>query len=456
MEIVLAPESASRVRAVLGDAVDLSPPAVPRALARLADEAPDVYSRVLDELSGSDIRLDSERTLHRRHRRAVLRRILFGWGEYDSDAGDRVLAKRRIAAAVPIALAVVMVGVAGIARFVHHAHRGAPAAAVHARVGSVRRAVAKTAPIRQGLAQPTPVWSSLLSGRAAMTATSPGTGLWPAVLRPAPVRPSLPLPPVSALPIPSLPIPSLPGRQAGDGPPPPIVFIRTPPATGTPAQAATGPILAPIVYARTAVNDTAPLAGSRTAPTRGVVGDPGAAATLGGSADPVAAASGAARKLGDRVAGQLLTGVIAAAGVPPIPVVVEGSDGTTWLGHAVAAADGRVHISFATPFGGVVLDPDHSVEGLPGRSVIRRRGAAAAAIGAVAQAAADYTQAVARASQLTVLEGGTQIAPGGAAPGWTYAASRLADALSPQAAGTIETLEVPAGTRCLILITGTP
>jgi hypothetical protein len=136
--------------------------------------------------------------------------------------------------------------------------------------------------------------------------------------------------------------------------------------------------------------------------------------------------------------------------------VVEGSDGTTWLGHAVAAADGRIHISFTTPSGGVALDADHSVEGLPGRSVIRRRAAAAAAIGAVAQAAADYTQAVARASQLTVLEGGTQIAVGGAAPGWTYAASRLADALSPQAAGTIETLELPAGTRCLILITGTP
>jgi len=80
MEIALAPESASRIRAVLGDAVDLSPPAVPRALARLADEAPDVYSRVLEELSGSDIRLDSERALHRRHRRTALRRIFFGWG----------------------------------------------------------------------------------------------------------------------------------------------------------------------------------------------------------------------------------------------------------------------------------------------------------------------------------------------------------------------------------------
>jgi len=448
MEIVLAPESASRIRAVLGDAVDLSPPAVPRALARLANEAPDVYSRVLDELSGSDIRLDSERAIHRRHRRTALRRILFGWGEYDSDVGDRVLAKRRIAAAVPIGLAVVMVGAAGIAGWVHHSRRGATAPAVHARAGSGRLAVAKAAPIRRAAAQPTPVWSGLLSGRAAMAATSSRTGLFRADLRPEAVHPLLPLPPV-----PALSIPSLPGRQAGDGPPPPLVFIRTPSSTGAPAA---GPPLAPIVYARGAVNETATLAGSRSALTRGAAGESGAGATTGGPSDPVAAASGTMRKLGDRLAGQLLTGIVAAAGVPPVPVVVEGNDGTTWLGHAVAATDGRVHISFTVPSGGVALDPDHSVEGLPARSVVRRRAAAAAAIGAVAQAAADYTQAVARASQLTVLEGGTQIALGGAAPGWTYAASRLADALSPQAAGTIETLEVPVGTRCLILITGTP
>jgi len=451
MEIVLAPGSASRIRAVLGDAVDLSPPAVPRALAHLADEAPDVYSQVLDELSGSDIRLDSERALHRRHRRTVLRRLLFGWGEYESDAGDRVLAKRRIAAAVPIGLAVVMVGAAGIAGLVHQAHRGAPAAAVHVRRGLGGPAVAKAAPNRRAVAQPAPVWSRPLSGRAAMAATSPGAGLWPADPRPAAVRSSLPLPPV-----PALPIPSLPGRQVGDGLPPSIVFLRTLASSGAPAQAAAGPPLAPIVFARGAAEETAALVGSRTALTRGATGESNAGTTTGGSADSVAVAVGAAHKLGDRVAAQLLTGVIAAAGVPPVPVVAEGSDGATWLGHAVAAADGRVHISFTTPLGGVALDAKQSVEGLPGRSVIRRRAAAAAAIGAVAQAAADYTQAVARASQLTVVEGGTQIALGGAAPGWTYAASRLADALSPQAAGTIETFEVPAGTRCLILITGTP
>jgi hypothetical protein len=115
-----------------------------------------------------------------------------------------------------------------------------------------------------------------------------------------------------------------------------------------------------------------------------------------------------------------------------------------------------VHISFTAPVSGVALDPEQLAAGLPGRLVVRRRAAAAAAITALAQAAADYTQAVARAGQISVTEGTAQVSLGGAAPGWTYAASRLADALGPQAAGTIETLEVAAGTRCLILLTGAP
>jgi hypothetical protein len=162
-------------------------------------------------------------------------------------------------------------------------------------------------------------------------------------------------------------------------------------------------------------------------------------------------------------------------------VVAEGTDGSIWLGYAAAKPDGRVHIVFhsaerdsgglrgnpsvaagapafaAVPATGSALEPNQLSAGLPARLVLRRRAAAAAAIGAVAQAASDYMQALARAGQVTVADGGVQVSVGGPAPAWTYAASRLAETLNSQASGmTIETLELPAGTRCVILITGGP
>jgi hypothetical protein len=431
MEIILAPESASRIRAVLGDTVDLSPRAVPEALARLAEEAPDVYSQVLNDLSGSQIRLDSERTLHRRHRRAVLRRALFGWGEYESDAGDRLLAKRRIAAAVPIGLAVVMAAASGLAGLLHHGHRASPRAAIHAPRASRAPAPPTASRIRHGFAGVAPAWSRVLSGRAAMAAA------------PAAARSLQSLPPV-----PGLPWPPPPDRLAAGGPPPSIVFSRVASTGAAPAQPNGAPPLSPIVYARDA---GANLAGPRTRPPQDTADAPGTGAT-----DTTGATPGASRKPGDRIAARLLTGIIVASGVPSVPVVADGGDGTPWLGRAAAEADGRVHISFTSPAAGVALDPEQLAAGLPGKLVVRRRAAAAVAIGALAQAAADYTQAVARAGQIGVAEGAAQVTIGGAAPGWTYAASRLADVLSPQGGGTVETLEVPAGTRCLILITGAP
>jgi len=187
------------------------------------------------------------------------------------------------------------------------------------------------------------------------------------------------------------------------------------------------------------------------------------------------------RRLGDRIAARLVTGVVVAAGMPLVPVIAEGADGSTWLGHAVAEPDGRVHIAFqavdrgisgssggappaagasvvaAASASGVALEIDQLSVGLPGRLMVRRRAAAAAAIGAIVNAAADYMQALARAGQVTIADGATLVSVGGPAPGWTYAASHLAEFLNPQAPGTtIETLEIAAGTRCIILITGTP
>lgn len=434
MEIALSAQSASRVRAVLGDAIDLSPAAVPEVLARLAAEAPDVYSEVLSQLSGSDIRLDSERALHRRHRRLALRRALFGWGEFESDAGDRLLEKRRVAAAVPIALAVVMLALAGLSALLHRSHPTAVPAAVR-----VLRAPAVT-----------------LSAAAA--------GIHQVALRGTPTRTISAAPPeisrggslMQLPPLPALPVPTSPGIAAV-APPTSIVYTRLPVSIGMPASADGAP-RSPIVYARETGADT---------------GDEPAqhASTSGGSGGMQ---SGTSRRIGDRIAARLVTGVVVAAGVSPVPVVAEGADGSRWLGHAQAEPDGRVQISFeaadhggaasfvssATVGGamnGVALEPDQLSAGLPGRVVVRRRAAALAAISATVQAVSDYMQALAHAGQVTVAGGTTQVSIGGPAPAWTYAASRLADVLSPQASGTmIDTLEVPAGTRCLILIIGMP
>ncbi len=80
MRISLSEETRSRIREVLGNDVDLAPDVVPSVLARLAVEAPAVYSQVLEEISGSQIRLDSEGEIRRRQRRGVLRRIPFRSG----------------------------------------------------------------------------------------------------------------------------------------------------------------------------------------------------------------------------------------------------------------------------------------------------------------------------------------------------------------------------------------
>src|SRR5713226_5366133 len=107
MRISLTPETAQRIRDALGSDVDLAPEGTPTVLARLAVEAPTIYSEVLSQISGSQIRLDSENELQKRQRRGMLRRLFFSWGEYETSVGDRLLAKRHIAAAVPLSLAAV-------------------------------------------------------------------------------------------------------------------------------------------------------------------------------------------------------------------------------------------------------------------------------------------------------------------------------------------------------------
>ena len=439
MEITLGSESAARIRAVLGDDIDLSPAAVPRALARLAEESPALYSEILDTLSGSDVRLDSERTLHRRHRRNALRRVLFGWGEYESEAGDRLVAKRRVAAAVPLALAVVMLATAGISSLLHRPTRLPAGSAPF--------------PVTQ------PAGLSLRTGRSTIGPRSAREGPWWPPASGHTVLAAAAKFPVAARATPQLPlVPPLalqgPGGFAFAGAPlPPSIVFNRAPADAEPGGSAVR--RSPVVYARDATGDTAPSPEPRSAP-----------------AAPRALLGPRTLKVGDRIAARLVTAVIVAADVPPVPVVAQGGDGSTWLGYAGLQSDRRVHISFRAVdhagassevglplagINGVALDPESMSPGLPGRAVIRPGATVVASITAVAQAASEYVQAVARAAQFTVSDGGTQITVGGPAPGWTYAASHFADMLNSQTARiAIETFEVGPGAPCLILITGAP
>lgn len=461
MEITLGSKSAARIRAVLGDDVDLSPAAVPRVLARLADESPALYSEILDQLSGSDVRLDSERMLHRRHRRNALRRTLFGWGEYESDAGDRLLAKRRVAAAVPFVLAAVMLAAGGISSLLHRP-TDAPAARVPVR--ATRPAGPPARSERTKVPPPPARFDHMVAGEFAGRRSAGEGSRWPpspsgravlaAVAEPPAARTTAQLPPVPTLPLPG---------PAGFGLtstalPPPIVFSRPQAsAAGSDQRDAVAP-RSPVVYARDAATDTAQPPEPRSASSAGPHATP----------DPKAV------KIGDRIPARLVTAVIVTADSPPVPVVAQSNDGSTWLGYAALQSDRRIHISFrevdrdgAGPSGvpvsraafssGVALDPEQASPGLPGRLVIRRGATAVAAIAAIAQAASEYVQAIARAGQLSVSDGAAQISLGGPAPGWTYAASHFADMFNPQTARVaIETFEIGSGTPCLILITGAP
>ena len=134
MEITLRPETAARIRQALGDDVDLAPAAVASALARLSVEAPTIYSEVLAEISGTHIRLDSERAFAHKRRSAIWRKLLFSWGEYQSDAGDHLIAKRHVAAAVPLGLAgLLLLALAGSALLGHRPHVVATHAGMPAR-----------------------------------------------------------------------------------------------------------------------------------------------------------------------------------------------------------------------------------------------------------------------------------------------------------------------------------
>lgn len=436
MEITLSPETTRRVRDVLGDDVDLSPGAVPSALARLAVEAPRVYSQILAELSGTEIRLDSERVLVRRRWWSAVRRQLFWWAEHESDVGDRLIAKRHIAAAVPLGLAgIILLLLAGSAMFRHHVSVAAARRPVAAVVPHLAFALPHAVEHTRALAAHPSAFSPLVD----LPTPPSGLPVWGAAA-------SAP----AALAGPGAEPPRDPLVFHLDPEPSPTAATPAPPGGGVGAAAGAG---SPIVYDR-----------DRDEAESGVLPGAGSAATVGRVEGPVGAASAEQRlTIGARVGARLATGVLVASGGPPSPAIAETtSPAATWLGQATLGADGRVQIAFTVArrgdvVRGVALDPDRLVPGLTGRTELRHPQAVAAALTAAALAAAEYVRALAQQG-LALTGSWGQLTLGQPAPPWAYLASSFADGMTPRSGipGPVETSEISAGAPLLILVTEAP
>jgi hypothetical protein len=444
MRVSLTPETTRRIREALGNDVDLAPDVVPSVLARLAVEAPVVYSQVLEELSGSQIRLDSEQELRRRQRRGMFRRLLFSWGEYETGVGDRLLDKRHITAAVPLALAVLTMTLLAFALLVGHRVIPSPAHPI---------AVIQRPP--KGIVRPETRIPSLVAPRPnpimrdetiGATRLAPGGPLGRSSIAGMMPVPALP-PGLAGLPE----SPTIAGRGLGS----PVVVnlpAREAGARGEPGAGAPSPI----VYNRSADADSA----------QQVTVDPAALKTAR-SAPGIRTAGVSASSLvpGMRLQATLLTGVLVIPGGSPVPVIVETADPRgIWVGQAVLGPGERIQVTLvlashdrADGARGIALDPERLLPGLPGRTTVRHSSAATALATAALQAASDYAQATARQGSITVLGGLGPVAIGGQVPEpWTYLAARLAQEF--QARGTagewVTTTEISAGTQLMILVTG--
>ena len=415
-----------------------------------------MYSDVLAELSGSQIRLDSERTLQRRRRRSLLRRALFWWAEYESEAGDRLVAKRHVAAAVPFGLAGLILILLGVSSMV--GHRAAtvsfrpPARQVTSVVGGGTGSAATRVPAsRPSRRMPAPSIADLLI-------PDPGLPSGPVPMLP-PIQPSLPRPSVTV------------GSEAPVGP---VVFSRASAAMssagfpGIQAESASPP--SPVVYDRT---EPATVHGDSDALAASHAAGPSVRPTLSGSVS--APGSGAATAapssppqwtIGQRVQAHFATGLVVVQGGPSVPVIAESADPKgTWLGHASLGPEGLVQVGFTLAVPGVssavrgaALDPGRLVPGLLGRTALRHPQAAGVVAAAALQATADYVQALVRQGQVTLMDGWAQLASGPPAPPWAYVAARLASGFEPRgvADGPVATTEIDAGASLVILLTEVP
>ena len=418
MRISLIPQTAQQIRDALGDGVDLSPENTPAVLARLAVEAPAIYSEVLAQISGSQIRLDSEAELHKRRRRSTLRRLFFSWGEYETDVGDRIFAKRNIAAAAPLsAAALTLVVLAGALVF---GHRPIPSTDPRA-AALVMSPRAATAPALGGVVS---------RERQAIAMTEFPTSL----LRPedpAPFR-------VSTA-----------GFAVGSSANPIVVRPEPAPAQDAGVSARPGTAV-PVIYNRAA----------------GPAADRPAVSDVPSPMEPAGEAVESARLLapGTRLSGRLVTGILVVPNGPPAPAVVEVDNPPgIWLAQAVLSPGGRVQITLtlsgqdrARPVRGLALDPEHQLPGLTGRTSMELPVAGAAVATAALGAAAEYAQAAARQANMGALDRWDPLSGGQTASAWTYVAAGLAQALDTRGVtGTrMPATEIPVGARMIILVMG--
>jgi hypothetical protein len=421
VEITLSPATAQRIQAALGDDADLSPGRIPTVLARLAVEAPAVYSQVLSEISGSQIRLDSERELQRRRRRGLLRRWLFWWGEYESDVGDRLLAKRPVAAAVPLGLAGIILILLVLSATL--GHRTSPSQAHFAAAHGIQGTEAHMLSPDPGAVPERPAPGL---GRPSISAGSGPVSV-------ASVQPAL-LPPSPLVPAPGNPV--VIELSAG----PTVARVGTVTSAG----------ISPIVYDRIAEERGAhPGTEDLSLPTASPERD------LGTTTHPWVP--------GTRVPARLATGVVVVAGGSPMPVIAESADPVaTWLGRATLGPEGLVQVSFALISPGtsgtvraMAFDPARLIPGLLGSTTLRHPRAASAILSAALQATLDYVQALARQGQAPITDGWAQWIGGPPAPPWTFVAARLAQGLEPLGSGAVpvETTEIASGTPLVILVT---
>jgi hypothetical protein len=446
MRVALTAKTAQRIREALGNDVDLAPDVVPGVLARLAVEAPPVYSQVLEELSGSQVRLDSEEELRRRRRRGMFRRLLFSWGEYETGAGDRLLDKRHVAAAVPFALAVLTMALLAIALVLGHRVIPSPAQVTPLMAKPPREIVRPQTRVPSlVMPRPNPVMRDEIIGAARLSPGNLAGRSSVAGIMPVPALPSG----LAGL----MESPALIGRGPGS----PVVVnlqAREAGARGEPGSGAPSPI----VYNRSADADSVQRA----------AGDlpADADAKTAGAASGIRAATGSASSLvpGMRLQATLLTGVLVVPGGSPVPVIAETADPRAiWMGQAVLGPADRIQITLALASHdrvdggrGIALDPERLFPGLPGRTMVRHSSAATALATAALQAASDYAQAAARQGSVTFLGWGPMTIGGQVPEPWTYLAARLAQDFQARGSvgGWVTTTELSAGAQLLILITG--
>jgi hypothetical protein len=168
---------------------------------------------------------------------------------------------------------------------------------------------------------------------------------------------------------------------------------------------------------------------------------------------------------GQRIEGVLATGIVAAQGGAPVPVVVV-SNGVTWMGAAQVGPASTIQVALeqavsggvVVPLRAVILDHATQAAALTGNVRVVNPQQAQTLMAGVAQGVAAYMQALAQAGQTVVTNGWVRIVTGGAGPWWTYILGGVAEQvpqMAPQGERPVTVVEVARGRQVTILVLGT-